>query len=167
MIKKPTRKIHSREYSPYTLPPFLEGRVTPTDYLHWLNQKSANEHRRDLRLKRPIALVNSKAMYKKKIHQAVWDKGEIDPYTGDKLNWELISRQTPSTKYGFINNFLNNFALLPVIDHVGTEDLEFEICSWLINECKTCLTPDEFMGICKKVVDYRMPKGTVATNKRR
>jgi hypothetical protein len=34
------------------------------------------------------------------------------------------------------------------------KELDFEICSWLINGCKNNFTPDKFIGICRKVVEY-------------
>ena len=145
----------SKSLSPYSLPSFLQGTVTQTDYIKWLNQKCDSMRQRDLKLKRPYAFVNSRMAYKQKIHQAVLDNGQFDPYTGEKLDWALISRQKSLKKCNYVNNFLNTFALLPAVDHIGSGKLEFEICSWLINEAKSCMDPDEFIGLCKKVVDFR------------
>jgi hypothetical protein len=39
---------------------------------------------------------------------------------------------------------------MPTVDHVDPV-LEFQICSWRINECKSGLTPQEFTDLCKKV----------------
>jgi hypothetical protein len=33
--------------------------------------------------------------------------------------------------------------------------LDFEICSWLINGCKSDQTPEEFIAMCKVITEYR------------
>jgi hypothetical protein len=147
----------SKAFSPYALPSFLQGIVTQTDYVRWLNQKCDSMRQRDLKLKRPYASENPRMAYKQKIHQAVLDNGQFDPYTGEKLDWKLISKQKSLKKYGYVNDFLNTFALLPAVDHIGSDTLEFEICSWIVNEAKSCMDPDEFVGLCKKVVDFSLP----------
>ena len=42
------------------------------------------------------------------------------------------------------------FTLLPTIDHITPDVLEFEICSWVINDAKNDLAPAEFVELCKK-----------------
>lgn len=37
--------------------------------------------------------------------------------------------------------------------------LEFEICSWRINNCKVGLTLDEFVDVCRRVVEYNKRVG--------
>jgi hypothetical protein len=159
MTKRQTRKPHFRENPAYAVPAFLQGIVTHTDYIKWLNQKCDSMRQRDLKLKRPWAKENSRMAYKQKIHGAVIDGGQFDPYTGEKLDWSLISRQRSAIKYAYVNDFLDTFALLPAVDHIGSDTLEFEICSWIVNEAKSCMDPDEFVGLCKKVVDYRLSGG--------
>ena len=45
-------------------------------------------------------------------HMAVIDGGQFDPYTGEKLDWSLISRQRSAIKYAYVNDFLDTFALI-------------------------------------------------------
>jgi hypothetical protein len=41
---------------------------------------------------------------------------------------------------------------MPTVDHIDpfADTLELEICSWRINECKSGLTPQEFIDVCGK-----------------
>ena len=74
----------------YPLPPFLQGIVTQSKYCKWLHCKADTLRRRDLRMNRPYAKANSVAVYKALIHEAISQNGEVDPYTGDSLHWDLI-----------------------------------------------------------------------------
>jgi hypothetical protein len=53
---------------------------------------------------------------------------------------------------------VRDFALLPSVDHKNPQalELDFEICSWQINTCKTYLTPEEFIELCAKVSGHCM-----------
>jgi hypothetical protein len=56
--------------------------------------------------------------------------------------------------------FSRDFFLLPTVDHsdpYGSE-LEFEICSWIVNASKTLMNPEEFIAFCGKVVKHRSGK---------
>ena len=44
---------------------------------------------------------------------------------------------------------------MPTVDYITPDVLDFEICAWLTNDCKTDLSPDEFVEFCRKVVKYR------------
>ncbi len=48
---------------------------------------------------------------------------------------------------------MKEFFLLPVADHIDpdSDELEFEICSWIVNEGKSQQTPEEYVTLCKKV----------------
>ena len=59
---------------------------------------------------------------------------------------------------------IKSLYLMPTVDHVdplalakrfgearSASVLEFQICSWRINECKSGLTPEEFVGLCRRV----------------
>jgi hypothetical protein len=139
----------------YLLPPFLQGVISVKDYRHWLELKGHNLRRRDLNLKRLFAKENSFAVYKQKIHQAVLDGGGLDPFTGEKLDWGLVSKKNELKKDGYVNNYLNTYALYPAVDHIIPEEFEFEICSLISNQCKSSLTPEEFVGFCGRVVNFR------------
>jgi len=59
----------------------------------WLMNKGENLRRRDIKHNRPYSKVNSETVYNQKVHQAVLDGGEFDPFTGEKLNWGLVSKE--------------------------------------------------------------------------
>jgi hypothetical protein len=80
------------ELAKYPFPSFLEGRCTPSVYLKWLDKKATTLLKRDKQRRKPYALNVFPALYKQKIHDAVTSGGQYDPYTGESLAWELISK---------------------------------------------------------------------------
>jgi hypothetical protein len=122
-------------------------------YDKWLNAKANTLRQRDLKSKRAFAEANSKAMYKEKIHAAVVANGQFVPYTRDALQWELISTWDPKKTKALQANYRDKFLLMPTVDHIDPEGktLEFEIVSWLINDCKSGLNPIQFVDLCKKI----------------
>ena len=155
--KKANKSFYS-DPKKYDLPPFLVGICTFEKYEHWLDVKAENIYRRDLALKRPYALAGSKSFYKEQIHKAVLDNGQTDPYTGDALDWTLIGKWgTGTTAARLAGGRLDKkFFLLPVADHTDPDGpiLAFEICSWLVNECKGGQNPAEFLALCGKVTAH-------------
>jgi hypothetical protein len=143
----------------YILPPFLDGVCTQKTYSKWLLCRAKELYIRDKKQKRPCAANASRSLYRKAIHRAVGESGALDPYTGDAMAWDRIG--TWDTTKGKDNHdiFKTGFALLPTVDHLGpdAQELDFEICSWLVNCCKSSFTRDEFIGICKKVAAHRPP----------
>jgi hypothetical protein len=139
----------------YAPPPFLQGVISQKDYCYWLHRECHTIRHRELKQKRPYAMENTETVYKQKIHQAVLDGGEFDPYTGEKLNWGLIVKAKTLKKDGYVNDYMNTYALLPAVDHIIPGEFEFEICSWISNESKSSMTPDEFVDFCRKVVNFR------------
>jgi hypothetical protein len=141
----------------YLLPPFLVGIRTLAQYGKWLLERAKELYKRDLKMNRSCALNSSVALYRRAIHAAVCAAGLIDPYTGDILAWAEIG--TWDTTKGNDNHeiFVKKFTFLPTVDHIdpSMKDLHFEICSWLINCCKSGRTPEDFIGICRKVMGYR------------
>ena len=95
----------------------------------------------------------TKSLYKEEIYKAVTNSGDRDPYTGDLLAWELIGTWDTSNEHP--DEYKKQFALMPTMDHTDPDVFEFEICSWLVNECKSYLDPEEFYQLCKKIVNYR------------
>ena len=108
--------------------------------------------KRDRRRGKPYARTATKATYKQKIYEAVVNSGARDPYTGDALAWELIG--TWDTSQHHPEEYKKQFALMPTVDHTNPDVLEFEICSWLVNESKSYLSPEEFVGLCQRVVKH-------------
>lgn len=155
--------VHSAFSSPngcptlYFPPAYLQGLCTPAKYRAWIDKKAEDLFCRDKRLKRACALNSSKALYKYAIHQAVLTNGLLDPYTGQTLAWRLISTWDDSKVKNDYRGFKKKCGLLPTVDHVDpdTSDLRFEICSWLVNDCKSCLNSTDFLDLCGRVVKYR------------
>src|SRR5690606_24293155 len=72
----------------HSMPDFLIGEVTPEAYERWLTRKAAAHVKRDR--KRGYSSV-AQALYKEAIHAAVILSKGRDCYTGEPLNWRLIS----------------------------------------------------------------------------
>jgi len=142
------------ELTKYPLPAFLEGRCTHAEYFKWLRGKGNNLLRRDKKRGKPYAANATQGVYKEKIHKAVIAGNGRDPYTGDMLAWELIG--TWDTSHNQPDGYKKQFALMPTVDHIDPDVLEFEICSWQSNGCKSDFKPDEFVEFCKRVVEYRL-----------
>jgi hypothetical protein len=152
----------------YPLPPLLEGIATVSQYDKWLNNKADTVRKDDLTMKRPFALTCSKAVYKQKIHGAIMNSDGKDPFTGDLLRWDLVKEWKSKGKGRIAGNkiskygaFDKKFFLKPVIDHCNpySDTLELEICSWIVNESKTIMTPEEYVALCGKVAGNRMRTG--------
>ena len=153
------------DISKYPLPPILNGICDAKAYHKWLACKADALQKRDRRLHRPCAAKCSQAVYKEKIHAAVLDGDGTDPYTGDPLRWDLMGKWDENTNrpvrsgnatqsYGAA---MKEFFLLPVADHIDpdSEELDFEICSWIVNEGKSQQTPEEYVALCEKVAEKR------------
>lgn len=141
----------------YPLPGFLAGKgsITHAAYVRWLNCKSDTLRRRDLKRKMPYAAQGSNTLYKQKLHEAVTRCGGFDPYTGGPLRWELIGSWDDERAKKEGRMYKKKFAAMPTADHSNPDRLAFEICSWQVNDCKSDLTPAEFIGLCGKVAAYR------------
>jgi hypothetical protein len=141
------------DFADYPLPGFLEGRCSHSKYLKWLNNKADTLVKRDKKRGKPYALAATECVYKKEIHDAVLRGGDYDPYTGERLVWELISEwDTSNTKP---DGYKKKFGLMPTVDHITEDKLKFEICSWRINGAKSDLGPGEFVELCAKVINFR------------
>jgi hypothetical protein len=140
----------AEELIKYPLPAFLEGRCVPSEFYKWLYCKADTMLKRDKKRGKPYARAATTATYKGKIYEAVLKSGDYDPYTGDPLAWELIGTWDTSTAHS--EEYKRQYALMPTIDHADPDVLAFEICSWLVNECKSYLTPEEFKSLCRRVV---------------
>jgi hypothetical protein len=144
----------------YPLPDFLRGVCSELEYHKWLDCKAKALHKRDLRLKRPYAQKLSVMAYKEKIHAAVLANDGTDPYTGDALRWDLIGKWNDNNKLFSRSGrkpgaFNKDFYFLPVADHIDPDsaDPQFQICSWIVNETKSVLTPGEYVALCRKVAE--------------
>jgi hypothetical protein len=140
----------------YLLPKYLEGTCTLHQYSKWLLARARQLHKRDKKMHRVCAMGSSRSLYRKAIHEAVCTSGLLDPYTGDRMAWEKIGTWDATKGSDNHDVFRKEFTLLPTVDHKdpAMKELSFEICSWLINCCKSGRTPEEFVGLCRKVKEY-------------
>lgn len=137
----------------YELHAFLVGTVTQEQYERWLLHKARAHVKRDRKRGNPSA---TNAEYKMEIHRAVGESNDRDCYTGEKLDWSLISTYDNKQSKSGGRRYKATFALLPTVDHVsdGLGPADFKICSWRTNDAKHDLTLPEFIELCEKVIRY-------------
>ena len=122
----------------YALPSFLSGQVTQEVYERWLRRKPQAHVRRDRRRGNKTSIGEA---YRVGIHSAVMESGGRDTYTGEELNWSLISQYDNDESKENGRRYKHDFALLPTVDHVddGMGAANFKICSWRTNDSKNDL----------------------------
>jgi hypothetical protein len=137
----------------YPLPDFLTSTLSQTQYERWLQRKAVAHVRRD-RKRGNKSATNEE--YKVAIHQAVIASHGRDFYTGEAMDWALVS--TYDNKLSGANGrvYKAQFALLPTVDHVddGLGPADFKICTWRTNDAKSDLPLDEFIALCNRVVRH-------------
>jgi hypothetical protein len=138
----------------YSLPACLLDLCTSEAYTRWLQRKAQAHVRRDR--KRYGVETCSIAQYKKQIHDAVCAGGNVDYYTGLPLDWSLISKFDNDEAKSGKSKYLRRFADLPTVDHTadGQGRPCFVICSWRVNDAKNHLTENQFIELCKQVLDH-------------
>jgi len=136
----------------HTILEFLDGVVKPEAYERWLKRKAAAHVKRD----RKRGHKCTGAPYREAIHAAVVLSGGKDAYTGETLDWHLIStyKNEDSEKGRYV--YKSGFALLPTVDHVSAEATEasFRFCSWRTNDAKNDLSMDSFLELCHRVLKH-------------
>ena len=137
----------------YPLPDVLKGKCSQEDYTHWLYGKAGAHIRRDLKRGNTLATPE---LYRQAIHAAVCDGGDKDAYTGKPLRWDLIRTYDNKKAKAGKRKYKQKFADLPTLDHVddGLGFPNFKICSWKINDCKSDLTHEEFIEVCRQVIAH-------------
>lgn len=141
----------------YQAPDFLKGKTTQQIYTRWLNRKANAHFKRD---RKHSGSEFTRQEYKEAIHKAVLKSKGIDSYTGSPLKWELISRfDNTEAKLGK-RKYMVKFAQLPTVDHVdrGHKKLNFNICSWKINDSKSYMTLKEFIDLAKDIIKFNKNK---------
>jgi len=136
----------------YAMPSFLEGVVTVEAYERWLIRKAGAHVRRDRKRGRQC----TRSAYRAAIHQAVVTSGGKDAYTGEKLDWHLISTWNNEDSRKGRHAYKARFALLPSVDHVDAEAAEtrFRICAWRTNDAKNDLSLESFLDLCQRVLAH-------------
>lgn len=137
----------------YPLPSFLDDVVTQEVYERWLRRKAAAHVRRDRRRGNDTAIGES---YRVAIHAAVHESAGIDAYTGEVLDWTLISQYDNDESKEQGRHYKKGFALLPTVDHVGDGKgvANFKICGWRTNDAKHDLDLAEFLAVCRTVLEH-------------
>lgn len=137
----------------YNLPLFLSEKISQEDYERWLRRKAQAHVRRD-RHRGNNGAIGEK--YRDAIHQAVIQSGGRDSYTGEDLDWSLLSQYDNDQSKEHRRRYKHQFALLPTVDHVGdgTEGADFRICSWRTNDAKHDLELPEFLLVCQAVLRH-------------
>ncbi|WP_217905185.1 hypothetical protein [Altererythrobacter lutimaris] len=135
----------------YTVPPELG--IDHSTYIRWLRRKAATHLRRD---RKRVDHAISGEEYRKAIHAAVCDHGTHDYYTGEKLDWSLISTYDNAKSKAGRSEYKAQFALLPTVDHVSGEDgrYDFVICAWRTNDAKNDLSYEQFVALCRRVIEH-------------
>jgi len=138
--------------SKYNLPDFLTGKLMSEQYQRWLSRKAQAHCKRDRRRNSEHSF--QLADYKQRIHEAVCKSNGIDWYTGETLNWKLISTYNNDESKLGRSTYKAGFALLPTVDHVLKEKgkYEFVICGWRTNDAKNDLSLKEFLELCRLVL---------------
>jgi len=147
----------------YQIPSFLIDKVTQEVYERWLRHKAQAHIKRDRQRGNETANGES---YRIAIHSAVLESGGRDFYTGEELDWSLISKYDNDKSKASGRNYKHSFSLLPTIDHVGdgTGIADFKICSWRTNDAKSDLEMPDFLALCKAVLEHHGYTVTVKGN---
>ena len=142
----------------FDLPYFLNGAVTREVYVRWLQRKAAAHMRRDRKRGNQVGTVSE---YKRAIHRAVCSSGGRDAYTGETLDWWLISTYDNEESKQGRREYKARFALLPTVDHLGdgTGPADFKICAWRTNDAKGDLSLEAFVALCERVVAANRSSG--------
>jgi hypothetical protein len=137
----------------YPLPAFLSGVLSQETYERWLRRKAQAHVKRDRRKGNESA---SGLTYRDAIHGAIVESGGRDAYTGETLQWELISQYDNDESKENGRHYKKGFALLPTVDHVGDGmgPANFKICGWRTNDAKNDLELSEFISVCQAVLSY-------------
>jgi hypothetical protein len=139
----------------YPLPHFLIDVIPQAKYSKWLSNKAAAHVKRDLKLRPNIAKIE----YKKMIHEAVVRSEGNDAYTGETLDWSLLStwdNEKAKEEKAHGSRYKSKFALLPSVDHVSERrgPTNFTICAWRTNAAKNDLSVEDFVQLCEKVIKH-------------
>jgi hypothetical protein len=80
-----------------------------------------------------------------------------DFYTGEALDWNLISTWVGAEEGTVASVYRRKFWNLPSVDHDFTNPAKtaFHICSWRMNDSKNDQTLQEFLDLAAKVQKHR------------
>jgi hypothetical protein len=146
----------------YRLPDCLKGKCDQPKYSKWLYRKARAHVIRDRERYGKVSCTI--ARYKAEIHDAVVNGGDRDFYTGEPLDWSLISTFDNNAAKAGRSAYKKKFWLLPTVDHTLDDQgrQKFVICSYKLNDAKGDLTHGEFHNVCEMVLKYRDRKKPTA-----
>lgn len=123
--------------------------------MRWLQGKAQAHIRRDRERGNTQGTVSE---YKRAIHDAVCDSGGRDHYTGEQLDWHLISTYSKEESKQGRRIYKAQFALLPTVDNVGdgSGQADFRICGWATNDAKGDLPLLDFVRLCQRVLSINL-----------
>lgn len=133
----------------YPVPPDLG--TDQAAYIRWLRRKAAAHVKRD-RVRCDYEIMGEE--YRRLIHAAVERQGSHDFYTGEPLDWSLISSYSNEDSRTGRSAYKSGFAMLPTVDHIRGDNgrYDFVICAWRTNDCKSDLDYAAFVELCRKVI---------------
>jgi hypothetical protein len=138
----------------YEVPECIKDQCSQAKYSKWLRAKASAHVRRDRKRFERSCIV---AEYKRAIHEAVTKGGDLDHYSGEKLDWTLVSTFNNAAAVEGRVKYKKTFALLPTLDHTEDENGQpkFVICSWRVNDMKSDMSKAEFIEVCERVLRHR------------
>ena len=136
------------------IPSFLLRQIDQETYGKWLQRKAVARVVRDR--KHGNSEHATVASYKAAIHAAVVMSQGKDAYTGERLDWRLLSRYDNELSKEKGRAYKKDFAMLPTVDHIGDGlgKPRFVIASWRTNDAKNDLTIPEFLAVCRAVLKH-------------
>lgn len=137
----------------YSCPDFLLGEIDQEKYEKWLRRKALAQLNRD----RKRGNSTSQGVdYRDALHSAVIESRGLDYFTGERLDWTLISKYDNEESRSRRREYKKAFAMLPTVDHEndGTGSPRFRICGWRTNDAKSDMTHSELVEFCRKVLNH-------------
>lgn len=130
--------------------------IDQTVYKRWLQRKATSLARRDRKWLQSQGKDTKTVIikeYKIAIHDAVCKCQGKDAYTGEELNWSLLSTWDNEKAKSGKRGYKKEFALLPSVDHVDKLGVaKFKICAWRTNDVKNDLSLNELIDFCKTMI---------------
>ena len=125
--------------------------IDQATYIRWLRRKAAAHVKRD-RKRCDHEIIGRE--YRRLIHEAVTAHGTHDYYTGEELDWSLVSTYCNEASRAGRAAYKADLALLQTVDHVVGENgrYDFVICAWRTNDCKSDLDYLAFVELCRRVI---------------
>jgi hypothetical protein len=135
----------------WSIPECLKPTLSDEDaFRKWLDRKAASVRKRDMKRNLP---VHSLSAMKEAIVDAIERSEGRDFYTGEALDWHLISTWVGAEEGTSASVYRRRFWNLPSIDHDFTDPAKtaFHLCSWRMNDSKNDQTIEEFLALADAV----------------